>query len=67
MAGTEATTGCPLEKMINNAGNDEAAALNGEEIIRMLKANMRDCPFLAMAKGIRVFEHHGGLVVEIIL
>jgi len=62
MAGTKATTGCPLGNMINDAGNDEAAVLGGEEIITILKASMRDCPFLAMAKGIRVFEHQRGVV-----
>jgi len=67
MAETEAVAGCPLGKMINDAGNDEAAALDGEEVIRTLKANMRGCLFLTMVKGIRVLDHQGKLVVEIIL
>ncbi len=56
---------CLLRDTINNTSNDEAAALGEEEIITILKANIRGCPFLAMAKGIRVFEHQGELVVEV--
>jgi len=41
---------CPLRKMVNDTGNDETAVLGEGEIITIFKANMGDCPFLAMAK-----------------
>ncbi|HPR41531.1 MAG TPA: hypothetical protein PK718_03170 [Candidatus Methanofastidiosa archaeon] len=40
-------------------------SVSGDDSVRILKENMRTCPFLAMAKGIRVYERRGEWVVEV--
>ena len=47
------------------AGDDDTVSVSGDGLVRILRENMRDCPFLAMANGIRVYEHQGEWVVEV--
>lgn len=48
---------CPMIGLEGITGDDDTVSVSGDGIVRALKENMKSCPFLAMAQGIRVYVH----------